>query len=876
MARRRIHSVVLGVAAVAAFLVPATGARLAGEAAPPSAPAAQPQASSVVAIRNATLITMSRGTINNGTIVLRDGRIAAIGTNVQVPAGATIVDGTGRFVTPGLIDAHSHIANDAINEGATAVSSMTDMGQVLNPTAIAIQRNLAGGLTIANVLHGSANPIGGGAVTIKLRWGVERGDDLIMEGSMPGIKFALGENPKRSGGGAGGLQGNALPRYPGTRQGVEFVIRDAFTRAKAYQKEWAAYNAAANRADLVPPRRDLQLDALVEVLEGKRLVHCHSYRADEILMMIRLADEMGFKIATFQHVLEGYKVAKEIAAHGAGASTFSDWWGYKIEAEDAIPGNAGLMTHKGVNVSINSDSAEHARRMNTEAAKSVRWGDVSDEQALAMVTINPARQLRIEDRVGSLDVGKDADVVIWNNHPLSTYAIVDQTYIDGKLYYDRVADLARVAAAASGRGGNAGAPPVTGNLFNITPEAGKVLYNVNGPAWAITNARIHTVSGPVIPRGTVVIRGNTIQAVGANVSIPSGARVVDVRGANVYPGFIDAQTDLGLNEPGVRNYDDVSEILTFNQMLRTRVAYQSDSDAIAVARTEGITSAGIFPGGGIIGGEVPLMNLDGWTWEENMVRPAAGLALSFPGGGGGGRGGGGGFPAGGRAGGAGNSGLRELENLLAQARVYGQNPNRDMNWTLEPFLPILNKQQAFYVTAGSEAAITQVLQWAQAQNVNVVIRTNPAAAVASAAALKAANVPVILSTILAMPAGNDDTFHAATYQAAGELEKAGVTFAFSSGGFETVRLVPFQAAMSVAWGLSKERALQAMTLDAAKIFGADRLVGSIEPGKVANLVVTNGDAMEIRSRVMHVVIAGKDVPLQNKQTELFNRYMGRQ
>ena len=854
-------------AAAAALLIPSTGADLIGKTATPA-----PQASSVVAIRNATLITMSsRGTINNGTIVLRDGKIAAIGPNVQVPAGATVIDGTGKYVTPGLIDAHSHIGNDAINEGATSVSSMTDMGQVLNPTAIAIQRNVAGGLTIANILHGSANPIGGGAVTIKLRWGVERGEELIMEGSMPGIKFALGENPKRQGGGAGGLQGgnNATARYPGTRQGVEFVIRDAFTRAKAYQKQWAAYNASSDKASQIPPRRDLQLDALVEVLEGKRLVHAHSYRADEILMMIRLADEMGFKVATFQHVLEGYKVAKEIAAHGAGASTFSDWWGYKIEAEDAIPGNAGLMTHKGVNVSINSDSAEHARRMNTEAAKSVRWGDVSDEQALAMVTMNPARQLRIEDRVGSLDVGKDADVVIWNNPPLSTFALVEQTYIDGILYYDRAADLARTAAAATA--GSAATLSVTGNLFNVTPEAGQVLYTQNGPAWAITNARIHPVSGPVIPRGTIVIRGNTIQAVGANVSIPSGARTVDVRGANVYPGFIDAQTDLGLNEPGVRSFDDVNEILTFNQMLRTRVAYQSDSDAIAVARTEGITSAGIFPGGGIIGGEVPLMNLDGWTWEENMVRPAAGLALSFPGGGGGGRGGGG------RAGGAGgNSGLRELETLMAQAKVYGTNPNRDMNWNLEPFLPILNKQQAFYVSAGNQTAINQALQWAQQQDVNIVIRTSPATAVSSAAALKAANVPVILSTVLALPAGSDETFHAATYQAAGELEKAGVTFAFSSGGFETVRLVPFQAAMSVAWGLSKERALQAMTLDAAKIFGADKLVGSIEPGKVANLVVTNGDAMEIRSRVMHVVIAGKDVPLQNKQTELFNRYMGRQ
>jgi imidazolonepropionase-like amidohydrolase len=222
-------------------------------------------------------------------------------------------------------------------------------------------------------------------------------------------------------------------------------MRDAFTRAKVYQKAWQDYNAQkAKNAEALPPKRDLQLDALVEILEGKRLVHCHSYRADEILMMIRVADEIGFKVATFQHVLEGYKVAKEMAAHGAGASTFSDWWGYKIEAEDAIPGNAGLMTHKKVNVSINSDSAEHARRLNTEAAKTIKWGGLSDDEALALVTINPAKQLRIDSRVGSLESGKDADVTVWTHHPLSSYAIVDRVYIDGTLYYERLAEERRL------------------------------------------------------------------------------------------------------------------------------------------------------------------------------------------------------------------------------------------------------------------------------------------------------------------------------------------------------------------------------------------------------------------------------------------------
>ena len=396
---------------------------------------AQNRGPRVIALKGATVLTVTRGTIRNGTVVMRDGKIAAVGgPDTNVPAGAEVVDVTGRFVSPGIIDAHSHIANDSINEGGTTVSSMTGMHDVLDPTDISIYRDLAGGLTTANVLHGSANPIGGKNAVIKLRWGAKRASELVFEGAMPGIKFALGENPKdlRQG------QLTGPRRYPLTRQGVEFVIRDAFTRAKGYQKAWKDYEKSkASNADALPPRRDLQLDALVEILEGKRLVHAHCYRADEILMLIRLAEEMGFKIATFQHVLEGYKVAKEIAAHGAGASTFSDWWGYKIEADDAIPHNAAIMVRKGVLVSINSDSAEHARRLNTEAAKSMKWGGLTEDEAFALVTINPAKQLRIDNRVGSLEAGKDADIAVWTHHPLSSYAIADRVYIDGIQYYDR-------------------------------------------------------------------------------------------------------------------------------------------------------------------------------------------------------------------------------------------------------------------------------------------------------------------------------------------------------------------------------------------------------------------------------------------------------
>lgn len=429
----------------ALVLVALAGRQPGADQATTSQPAAFP--GGTVAIKGATLLTVTRGTIANGTIVLRGGKISAVGANVETPAGADVIDAAGKFVSPGLIDAHSHIAADSINEGGTTVSSMTGILDVLDPTDINIYRDLAGGLTTANVLHGSANPIGGKNAVIKLRWGKSRAEELLFEGAPPGIKFALGENPKRPGGGAGGVQGQGPRRYPATRLGVEFVIRDAFTRAKAYQRAWQDYEKRKRAGeDVIPRRRDLQLEPLVEILEGKRLVHAHCYRADEILMLIRLAEEMGFKIATFQHVLEGYQVAKEIAAHGAGASTFSDWWGYKIEAVDAIPYNAALMTRKGVLVSINSDSAEHARRLNTEAAKSIKWGGLSEDEAFALVTINPAKQLRIDNRVGSLDAGKDADVVIWTQHPLSSYAIVERTYIDGQLYYDRQADERRLTS----------------------------------------------------------------------------------------------------------------------------------------------------------------------------------------------------------------------------------------------------------------------------------------------------------------------------------------------------------------------------------------------------------------------------------------------
>ncbi|MFZ0821942.1 MAG: amidohydrolase family protein [Candidatus Acidiferrales bacterium] len=425
--------------------------------------------SDVLLIKNATVLTVTKGTIKNGSVLIRNGKITEVGANVAAPAGATVIDGTGMFVAPGTIDCHSHIAIEGgVNEGSVSDSSMANILDVINSEDPDIYRDLAGGVTAANVLHGSANAIGGQTVVIKLRWGLPA-DKLIFEGAVPGIKFALGENPKRS-------NSTILPgqvrRYPATREGVEDVIRQSFTEAVEYKKQWDDYNRrkAAGESNLIPPRRDLRLDPLVEVLEGKRYVHSHCYRADEILMLLRVSNEFGFKVRTLQHVLEGYKVAKEMAAYGVGGSTFSDWWSYKLEAYDAIPYNMALMAQKGVVVSVNSDDAEEATHLNQEAAKGIKYGGMSRDEAMKLFTINPAIQLGIDKRVGSIEVGKDADLAIYNHDPLSVYAVVQKTIIDGKVYFDRDKDIAMRAEnakekaaliekerqATAGRGGGRG------------------------------------------------------------------------------------------------------------------------------------------------------------------------------------------------------------------------------------------------------------------------------------------------------------------------------------------------------------------------------------------------------------------------------------
>jgi imidazolonepropionase-like amidohydrolase len=401
---------------------------------------AQSTAHHDVVIRNATVMTVSHGNIANGSVYIKDGKIAAVGETVNAPASATVIDAAGKYLTPGIVDSHSHIAlDDDVNEATSPITPQMMMKDAFDYQDKAIYRALAGGVTTSLLLHGSANMIGGQAVVIKHKYGASR-DAMLFPNVPRSIKFASGENPKRVYG--------AREQLPSTRMGNFAVQREALVQAQDYMREWDNYNEKVKRnnndkdkdkdaKDATPPKRDLKLEALADVLRGKLMVQIHCYRADEMLTEMAMAKEFGYKIRAFHHALEAYKVADQLAANNVGIATFADWWGYKQEAWDAIPWNAVMAMRKGVRVAIKSDSEDYTRRLNQEAAKTIRYGGATEEEALKMITLNAAWIIGVDDRVGSIEVGKDADLVIWDGYPLSSYGVPGKVLIDGEVYFDR-------------------------------------------------------------------------------------------------------------------------------------------------------------------------------------------------------------------------------------------------------------------------------------------------------------------------------------------------------------------------------------------------------------------------------------------------------
>ncbi|MBI1854036.1 MAG: amidohydrolase family protein [Planctomycetes bacterium] len=820
-----------------------------------------------VLIRNATVLTVSKGRLDHASILVRGGKIAEIGRDLKAPDGVVVIDGTDEFVMPGIIDCHSHIAvSGDVNEGGSAISAECRIADVIDPDDISMYRAVAGGVTSANILHGSANPIGGQNAVIKLKYR-HPASELLFPGAPRGIKFALGENPKQSNN--GGFR--QARRFPGTRMGVESALRTAFTRAREYMAEWDTYRSRRDRGEsVVEPRRDLRLETLAGILEGKILVHSHCYRADEILMLLRVSDDFGFHVATLQHALEAYKVAPEIAAHGVGVSTFSDWWAFKIEAYDAIPYNAALCTRAGITVSLNSDSAELMRHLYSEAAKTMKYGGLSEDEALATVTLNPAKQLRIDSRVGSIDVGKDADLAIFDGHPLSVYSKVVMTLIDGEPYFERREPTWPEAK-----------PAAPEPIAAVAPSAPR-FSRPNG-VYAIRNATIVPVSKPTIENGTLVIRDGRIVALGSSVDVPSGAEVIDATGLFVYPGMIDSGSQVGLTEIGsVPGSIDTSDTAPMQPELLTLTAVNPFSAHVPVTRVNGVTSAVTHPDGGQIAGQGTLVRLDGWTPEEMRILSSNALYVNLPSSGPRGGFGRRRFGAAPDEGGAANDRLEKLKQTFRDAVEYARVRDEARRRGVAPppvdvrkeaLLPYARGERPVVISADRKADIVQAIRFAEDLKLKLIL-SGVQDGWKLAAQIAARKIPCIVGPVLSTPRDEFDPYDSC-YANAAYLWRAGVRFAFQTAESSNSRDLPYQAGMAAAYGLPREEALKAVTLYPAQIWGVADQVGSLEEGKVADLFVTDGDPLEMRTQVKHLFIAGKKLDLESRHTELYKKFLER-
>jgi imidazolonepropionase-like amidohydrolase len=579
------------------------------------------------------LYTANGQVLENASILIRGGIIREIGSGLQAPSGVRVVDGTGRSAIPGIVDEHSHTAMIGTNEGSAPIVPEISVLDAVNPDDFGIYRALSGGVTTSRLMHGSSNPIGGQSAVIKMRWGMDEAIQMLIPGAPRAVKFALGENVTRKssqgGGGFGG--GQQTRRFPASRQGVEALYVQAFTAAEAYRDAWRAYEANP-RAFAAPPRRDLRLQALVDIMEDRIRIHAHSYRSDEILMLMRVAERFGFRIDNFTHILEGYRIADELREHGAGASTFSDWWQFKLEAYDAIPYNPAILQQRGVLTAINSDISWLQSYMTWEIAKPVQYGGVSREEALRMLTINPAIMIGIDAMVGTLEVGKHGDVVIMTGDPFDSFSRVEKTIIEGVIYFDSEDEVGtrnevfhplpataatRFQAADATRVNLPAASTVTGSA-----PGGLEPLHARAETVALVGATIHPVSAAPIEDGVILLAGGRIQAMGprGSVTIPEGVRQMDVSGRQIYPGMMDAMTYLGLFEMGqIPQATDRSETGRFNPHIRALAAYQPHSRAVAVARARGITSVVTAQNSGVIQGMASVVDLEGDTFERAEI-----------------------------------------------------------------------------------------------------------------------------------------------------------------------------------------------------------------------------------------------------------------
>lgn len=824
-----------------------------------------------VLIRGGHILSVGpRGDLPNADVLIRQGKIAQIGTNLAPDADSLVIDASGWFLMPGIIDSHSHMAiAGGTNEYSLSITPEVRIRDVIDSKDVALYRALAGGVTTARILHGSANTIGGQDAVIKLRYG-KPAPDLLLTDAPQGIKFALGENVTRN-----------QSRFPNTRLGVEAVLIRAFSEADAYRRTHQQYRERSGAHSEPPPRRDLRLEALARVLDGDIGVHCHCYRADEILMLLGVADRFGVRIRSLQHGLEAYKIAPEVAAHACGVSTFSDWWAYKWEAYDATPYNAAILREAGVPTCLKSDSPNVVRTMNQEAAKLLRYGGFSPTEALETITLIPARQLGLDHRIGTLEVGKDADIACFNGHPLNTYSRCEMTLVDGEIYFERRSQtnpetdpLARTSKPAKL---DLTLPPPRRETLSVSDNpSGKYL---------LRDVDIYPVSSDPIEGGVLVIDKGTIAAVltsSDSVDGDDSVGIIEARGLRAYPGFIDAGCKVGLAEvDSTRETLDFEETGVFQPDLRAAAAIHPDSALIPVTRAGGVTTVVSMPTGGVVSGQSALVQLAGWVPSEMVLQDPLALHLRLPpvpkqdkdnkp------------FEGRGRFASLRDRRILELRSLVRLARHYDQSirdaqarkaPRPIVDPRLEAFLPFLRKEKPVALHANSATDILDAMRLAEELDLRLIVQGGRDAWKV-ADLLKRKGVAIVAGPILTLPGAAHDPYDAPFANLA-RLHEAGVRFCIQTDETSNSRNLPLHAAIAVAYGLPPEEGLKAITQYPAEILGVGDRLGTIEEGKIANLILCDGDPLQLSTTIHHLFIGGVPIAPTSKHTELAERYRQR-
>ncbi len=846
-----------------------------------------------VLLKNALALPVSGDELPNTSILVEEGKIKAIGANLSAPPGTFTIDLSGYTVMPGIIDPHAHIALDSVNEATLSVVPEVRCEDVVRPTDVDIYRALAGGVTMIHSMHGSANTIGGQNVLMKLKWG-RPASEMIVHDRVRTVKFATGENVTRGGrptGGRGPANPERARRFPGTRMGVETVMRRALQAGREYdQKRQEAADSIRFGKDAKPLRRDLRLEALADIVTGAIWINCHCYRADEILRLLAVAEDFGVRVGALHHCLEAYRIMPEIARHGVGTATFSDWWAYKIEAYDAVPQNAAMLLKAGVNSTIKSDSSDLMRHMTLEAAKSLRFGGLSAREALSIVTANPAKLFGMEKRTGTIEVGKDADLAVFDGHPLDTFGKCVLTFVDGECYFrHRDFDLNQPRKPQHRAGDFAnrsvGMPALENGVRRLN-DAG---------AYALVGGTIHPVSGPPIERGTLVMRNGRIESVGTDLVAPADATIVSVSGMHVWPGVINAASTVGMYEIGAVDVTlDTSDAGMYMPDLTAISGLNPHSAMIEVARAEGTTTSLLTPSGSRIAGQASLAHLAGWTANEMLIDARMGLVVRLPS----------------------KSiepildrkpaldrdsefeemrnrerederavkDLRELEEFFRDARLYAQRRRADAHGPagdprFEAMVPYALGEKPVLFDADSYKTILEALMFAERYELKAMI-LGGREAWKCADILAARKVPVLFEGVFAIPsevAGVPMVGDAwdAQYRAPGVLAAAGVPFALVYRDASLAKNLPLIAGFAVAHGLSEEAAVRAITLSPAELLGMADQLGSLAPGRVADVVVTRGHLCQAAAKVEYLFVWGKPVPLETKHSRDAERFQHR-